>query len=173
MAAEDPTASQTPASLASETTPDDSAFVLRSSSLLFGGDVETAVVMAVRRELGYIEPTLEQSETLQGIVCVNWEVIRLCYEAGYQNSACVSARIVCAYTRNTYCACNFHILHVTPDVKIHPRNQENPSNVTRPSSRLRGVGSGDETKPLCNRYIPAVRLMLDQSHLTISSACVK
>ena len=60
-------------------------------------------------------------------------------------SLCLSARIVCAYTRNTYCACNFHILHVTPDVKIHPRNQENPSNVTRPSSRLRGVGSGDET----------------------------
>ena len=60
-------------------------------------------------------------------------------------SLCLSARIVCAYTRNTYCACNFHILHVTPDVKIHPRNQENPSNVTRPSSRLRGVGSGAET----------------------------
>ena len=107
--------------------------------------METAVVMAVRRKLGNIEPTLEQSEALQGIVRVNWEVIRLCYEAGYQSSACVSARIVCAYTRNTYCACNFHILHVTPDVKIHPRNQENPSNVTRPSSRLRGVGSGDET----------------------------
>ena len=90
MAAEGPTASQTPASLASETTVDDSAFVLRLSSLLFGGDVETAVVMAVRRELCYIEPTLEQSETLQGIVCVNWEVIRQCYEAGYQSSACVS-----------------------------------------------------------------------------------
>ena len=109
MAAEGPTASQTPAKLASKTTPVDSAFVLRSSSLLFGGDVETAVVMAVRRKLCYIEPTLEQSETLQGIVCVNWEVIRLCYEAGYQSSACVSTRIVCAYTRNTYCACNFHI----------------------------------------------------------------
>ena len=118
----------------------------RLNSLLFGGDVETAIVIAVRRKLGYIEPTLEQSEALQGIVRVNWEVIRLCYEAGYQSSACLSARIVCAYTRNTYCACNFHILHVTPDVKIHPRNQENPSNVTRPSSlRLRGVGSGDET----------------------------
>ena len=50
MAAEGPTASQTPASLASGTTPDDSAFVLRSSSLLFGEDVETAVVMAVRRK---------------------------------------------------------------------------------------------------------------------------
>ena len=87
--------------------------------------------MAVRRKLGYIEPTLEQSEALQGIVRVNCEVIRLCYEAGYQSSACLSARIVCAYTRNTYCACNFHILHVTPDVKIHPRT--------------RGVGSGDET----------------------------
>ena len=135
-------ASQTPAS--SETTPDDSVCVPRLSSLLFGGDVETAV-MAVHRKLGYIEPTLEQSEALQGFVRVNWEVIRLCYEAGYQSSA-YCARIVCAYTRNTYCACNFHILHVTPNVKIHPRNQENPSNVTRPSSlRLRGVGSGDET----------------------------
>ena len=47
----------------------------RSSSLLFGGDVETAVVMAVRRKLSYIESTLEQSEALQGIVCVNREVI--------------------------------------------------------------------------------------------------
>ena len=64
-------ASQTPASLASETTPDDGAFVPRLSSLLFGGDVETAVVMAVRRTLGCIELTLEQSETLQGIVRVN------------------------------------------------------------------------------------------------------
>ena len=91
-------------SLASETTPDDSAFVPRLSSLLFGGDVETAVVMAVRRKLGYIEPTIEQSEALQGIVRVNWEVIRLFY----QSSACFSARIFCAYTRNTYCACNFH-----------------------------------------------------------------
>ena len=40
--------------------------------------METAVVMAVRRKLGYIE----LSEALQGIVRVNWEVIRLCYEAG-------------------------------------------------------------------------------------------
>ena len=86
----------------------------------------TAVVMAVRRKLGYIEPTLEQNEALQGFVRVNWEVIRLCYEAGYQSSACLSARIVCAYTRNTYSACN--------------------ANVTRPSSlRLRGVGFEDET----------------------------
>ena len=79
---------------------------------------------------------------------MNWDniIFRLCYEAGYQSSASLSARIVCAYTRNTYCACNFHILHVTPDVKIHLRNQENPSNVTRPSSlRLWGVGSGNET----------------------------
>ena len=45
--------------------------------------METAVVMAVRRKLSYIEPTLEQSEALQGIVRVNWEVIGLCYEAGY------------------------------------------------------------------------------------------
>ena len=49
----------------------------RLSSLLFGGDVNTAVVMVVRRKLGYIEATLEQSEALQGIVRVNWEVIRL------------------------------------------------------------------------------------------------
>ena len=38
---------------------------------------------------------------------------------------------------------------MTPDVIIHPHthvgNQENPSNVTRPSSRLQGVGSGAET----------------------------
>ena len=119
-------ASQTPASLASETTPGDSACVPRLSSLLFGGDVETAVVMAVRRKLCYIELTLEQSETLQGIVRVNWEVIRLCYEAGYQSSACVSARIVCAYRRNTYCACSFHIFHVTHDVKIPPTQPRKP-----------------------------------------------
>ena len=106
-------ARQTPASLASDTTPDDSAFVPRLISLLFGGDVETAVVMAVRRKLGYIEPSSEQSEALQGIVRVNWEVIRLCYKAGYQSLACLSASIVCAYTRNMYCACNFHSLHVT------------------------------------------------------------
>ena len=109
MAAEDPTASQTPARLASETTPDDSAFVLRSSVLLFGGDVETAVVMAVRRKLCYIEPTLEQSETLQGIVCVNWEVIRLCYEAGYQSSACVSLQGLSAHTHATRTA---HVIFI-------------------------------------------------------------
>ena len=109
MAAEGPTASQTPASLASETTPDDSAFVLRSSSLLFGGDVETAVVMAVRRKLCYIELTLEQSETLQGIVCVNWEVIRLCYEAGYQSSACVSLQGLSAHTHATRTA---HVIFI-------------------------------------------------------------
>ena len=109
MAAEGPTASQTPASLASETTPDDSAFVLRSSSLLFGGDVETAVVMAVRRKLCYIEPTLEQSETLQGIVCMNWKVIRLCYEAGYQSSACVSLQGLSAHTHATRTA---HVIFI-------------------------------------------------------------
>ena len=93
--------------------------------------METAVLMAVRK-LGYTE----------GFVRVNWETIRLCYEEATR----VSAMIVCAYIRNTYCACNFHILHVTPDVKIHPRSQENPSNVTRSSSLpLRGVSSGDET----------------------------
>ena len=57
--------SQTPASLASGTTANESVFVPRLSSLLFGGDMETAVVMAVQK-LGYIEPTLEQSEALQG-----------------------------------------------------------------------------------------------------------
>ena len=67
------------------------------SSLLFGGDVETAVVMAVCRKLGYIEPTLEQSEALQGIVRMNSEVIRLCYEAGYQSSACVSLQGLSAH----------------------------------------------------------------------------
>ena len=53
----------------------------RLSSLLFGGDMETAVVTngrPVRRKLSYIESTLEQSEALHGIVRVNWEVIRLC-----------------------------------------------------------------------------------------------
>ena len=83
-----------PASLASETTPDDSAFVPRLSSLLFGGDVETAVVMAARRKLCYIELILEQSEALQG----NWEVIRLCYKVGYQSSACVSLQGLSAHT---------------------------------------------------------------------------
>ena len=41
-------------------------FVSRLSSLLFGGDAETAVIMAVRK-LGYIELTLEQSAALQGL----------------------------------------------------------------------------------------------------------
>ena len=81
----------------------------RSSSLLFGGDVETAVVMAVRRKLSYIESTLEQSEALQGIVCVNWEVIRLCYEAGYQSSACVSLQGLSAHTHAT---CTAHVIFI-------------------------------------------------------------
>ena len=58
-------------------------FVFRLSSLPFRGDVETVVVMAVR---SYIEPTLEQSEALQRFFRVNWEVNRLCYEAGYKSS---------------------------------------------------------------------------------------
>ena len=62
--------------------------------------METAVVMAVRK-LGYIEPTLEQSEALQGFVRVNWKVIRLYYEAGYQCSASVSLQGLSAQTNAT------------------------------------------------------------------------
>ena len=71
--------------------------------------METAVVMAVRRKLCYIEPTLEQSETLQGIVRVNWEVIRLCYEAGYQSSACVFLQGLSAHTYATRTA---HVIFI-------------------------------------------------------------
>ena len=106
-------------SLASETTPDDRVFVPRLSSLLFGGDVEAAVVMAVRQKLGYIEPTLEQSEALQGIVRVNWEVIRLCYEAGYQSSACLSLQGLSAHTHATRTA---HVIFIFGE-----RERANPS----------------------------------------------
>ena len=134
-------------------------FVPRLSSQLFGGDAETAVIMAVRK-LGYIEPTLEESEVLQEIVRVNWEIIRLCYEAGYQSSGPLSARIVCAYTRNIYCACNYFTRD--PDLKIYPGNQENHSNVTRPSSlRLRWVGSGDEPN---HARPPQGRLVRNHTH---------
>ena len=75
--------------LASETTPDDSVFVPRLSSLLFGGDVETAVVMAVLK-LGYIEPTLEQSEALQGFVRGNDVLVYI--NTGTGKSLCYATR---------------------------------------------------------------------------------
>ena len=70
--------------------------------------METAIVMVVCRKLGYIEPTLEQSEALQGIVRVNWEVIRLCCEAGYQSSA-VSLSRLSAHTHATRTA---HVIFI-------------------------------------------------------------
>ena len=95
--------------------------------------METAVVMAIWKH-GYIEPNLEPNEALQGFVRGNDVLVYLptgtrksLYYAMRQATRAkpLSTRVACAYTRNTYCACNFHILHVTPDVKIHPHNQEN------------------------------------------------
>ena len=80
--------------------------------------------------------------------------------------------IVCAYTRNTYCASNFLILYVTSDVKIHPCSQENPSNVTRPSSlRFVGVESGDETNIGLARKIDMQLACTEDLHFFINPQC--
>ena len=64
-------------------------FVPRLSSLLFGGDVETAVVMAVSK-LGYIEPIIEQSEGLEGFVRGNDFLVHL--YTGTGKSSCYATR---------------------------------------------------------------------------------
>ena len=129
-------------------------FVPRLNSLFSERDVENAIIMAVRR-LGYSEPTSEQSQAfLRGkdvLVCLytrrNWK--SLCYASLLRELANIYAWIACAYIRNTYCAYNFHILHVTLDLQNPPTQPRKPIECHQtPSLRVRGVGSGDETNKL-------------------------